>query len=50
MEEKGRELYGLGRSPSNSLVTAFEVAVAVAVMDGVADVDGVVVVVGVWVQ
>ena len=47
MGEKGRELYGLGRSPSNSLVTEF--GDAVVVMDGIVAADDVVVAVGVWV-
>ena len=48
MGEKGRELYGLGEIPSNSLATIFEVAI----VNGAATTDRVAVaaVIGVWVQ
>ena len=46
MGEKGRELYGLGESPSNSLVIVFE-AVDVG---GAAAMDRTMDMVGAWVQ
>ena len=53
MGEKGRELYGLGRSPCSSLVTVFGDVVAivdwVTVVDDVATMVDVVAKVGVWV-
>ena len=39
MGGKGRELYGLGESPSNSLVTIFEATDGAATTDGVVDAD-----------